>query len=392
MTVRISKPPIDLRSKLSELERPTGLKGNELLRAETAQDAREVLSAGRKNMIINGAMAIDQRNEGSSFDLTDSQHTYVLDRFTVRETTSTSYRVQRNTLSSDLDPPGFRHAMKISTLGNDQSVATGDYSRFQYFVEAQDLKCDWGIHNTDYLTLSFWVKSSATGRYFVNLEDGDADPIYLKPYDISQADTWQKIEVTYPPPTSGDWTTSTANDKGMRITWVLSCGTNYQTTAVDQWRSAYYMADSAQVNFAGATGNAFWITGVQLERGRNATEFEHRSYGEELALCQRYYGKIKMSQQEWLYNESNTSSHKWHWTNIPFSMRANPSIDVSDLSTGISVSGLSGTISSISAQTPGDTPGRVSTRITMTQNTGTARYVYHFDGWQNEYMALSAEL
>ena len=79
------------------------------MRAETAQDARDLLSAGRKNMIINGAMAIDQRNGGDSFDLTDSQHTFVLDRFSVRETTSTSYRVQRNTLSSDSDPPGFRY-------------------------------------------------------------------------------------------------------------------------------------------------------------------------------------------------------------------------------------------------------------------------------------------
>ena len=77
---------------------------------------------------------------------------------------------------------------------------------------------------------------------------------------------------------------------------MLSCGTNYQTTAVDQWTSFIIWPDAD--NFAQATGNAFWITGVQLERGRNATEFEHRSHGEELALCQRYFQKKKLVTEE----------------------------------------------------------------------------------------------
>jgi len=134
------------------------------------------------------------------------------------------------------------------------------------------------------------------------------------------------------------------------------------------------------------------MTGVQLEVGRNATEFEHRSHGEELALCQRYYGKIRLANQELIYNESSTSNHKWHQVYIPFSMRANPTIDVSDLTMGISVSGLSGTVSSYTAQRPGDTPGRISSRVGMTVNSGTARQIYHADGWNGDYIAVNAEL
>lgn len=289
MTVRVNKQPFNIREKLSELERPIGVKGNELMRAETAQDARDLVSAGRKNMIINGDMRIDQRYNGYSRDIANGTNEYVVDRFIFRDSLSTSLRVQKNTLSASTDPPGFRYAVKMSCLGSDTSISNTEYLRIQQYIETNNLKCDWGIHNTDYLTLSFWVKSSVPGKYHVNLEDGDASPLYLKPYYINQADTWQKVELTYPPPPSGNWTTSTDNGIGMRITWSLTIGSGYVSGLDEGWTTSYHMAGPGQVNLAGAAGNAFWLTGVQLERGRNATEFEHRSYGEELALCQRYY-------------------------------------------------------------------------------------------------------
>ena len=147
------------------------------------------------------------------------------------------------------------------------------------------------------------------------------------------------------------------------------------------------------MNLTAINGATWYITGVQLEVGKNATDFEHRSIGEELALCQRYYGKIRLANQEWIYNEGNGSNHKWHQTHIPFSMRANPSVDVSDLTTGnAGPGGLSGVVNTISPQTPGDTPGRISSRVTMSANGGTARYMYHYDGWSGDYVSVSAEL
>ena len=289
MTVRVNKSSFNIREKLSELGRKFGLKGSELVAAETVQEARDIVSAGRKNMVINGDMRIDQRYGGSSRDIANGANEYVIDRFMFRDTLSTSFRVQRNTLSASTDPPGFRYAAKMSCLGSDTSISNTEYLRIQQYIETNNLKCDWGIHNTDYLTLSFWVKSSVPGKYYANLEDGDASPLYLKPYYINQADTWQKVELTYPPPPSGNWTTSTDNGIGMRITWSLTIGSNYVSGLNEGWTTSYHMAGPDQVNLAATSGNAFWLTGVQLERGRNATEFEHRSYGEELALCQRYF-------------------------------------------------------------------------------------------------------
>ena len=292
MTVRVNKQAFNIREKLSELERPIGIKGNELMGAETAQDARDLVSADRKNMIINGDMRINQRYGASARDIAGGTNEYVVDRFIFRDSVSTSVRVQRNALSASTDPPGFRYAVKMSCLGSDTSISNTEYLRIQQYIETNNLKCDWGIQNTDYLTLSFWVKSSVSGKYHVNLEDGDASPLYLKPYYIDQADTWQKVELTYPPPPSGSWTTSTDNGIGMRITWSLTIGSNYVSGLDEGWTTSYHMAGPGQVNFAAAAGNAFWLTGVQLEKGRNATEFEHRPYGEELKLCERYFEKI----------------------------------------------------------------------------------------------------
>ena len=330
MTVRVNKQPFNIREKLSELERPIGLKGNELMRAETAQDARDFVSAGRKNMIINGDMRIDQRYNGSSRDITNGTDEYVIDRFVFREQVSTSIRVQRNALSASTDPPGFRYAVKMSCLGSDTSLSSTEYLRIQQYIETNNLKCDWGIHNTDYLTLSFWVKSSVPGKYHVNLEDGDASPLYLKPYYIDQADTWQKVELTYPPPPSGSWTTSTDNGIGMRITWSLTIGSGYVSGLDEGWTTSYHMAGPGQVNLVATAGNSFWLTGVQLERGRNATEFEHRSYGEELALCQRYYWKTE--DYYWLYHVGSQHGYVRCPVFYPVEMREDPTVTISGFS------------------------------------------------------------
>jgi hypothetical protein len=328
MTVRVNKSSFNIREKLSELERPIGLKGSELMRAETAQEARDLVSAGRKNLIINGDMRINQRYGSASRDITNGQDEYVMDRFIFREQTSTSLRVERSTLTSISDPQGFKYAVKVSTLGTDSAIGATEYSRIQQLIETNNLKCDWGLQNTDYLTLSFWVKSSVPGKYFANLEDGDALPVYLKPYYIHQANTWQKIELTFPPPPEGLFTQSTDNDRGLRVTWILACGANWHNNNTDQWitGASYYMSDPQQVNFLNGTGNAFWLTGVQLEVGKNATEFEHRSYGEELALCQRYYQLLRSGSM--LPATTNGTSQV---TNIGISlavpMRAGPTVD-----------------------------------------------------------------
>ena len=373
MTVRVNKQPFNLREKLSELERPIGVKGNELMGAETAQDARDLVSAGRKNMIINGDMRIDQRYGGSSRDIAGGTNEYVVDRFIFRDSISTSVRVQRNTLSASTDPPGFRYAVKMSCLGNDVSISNTEYLRIQQYIETNNLKCDWGIQNTDYLTLSFWVKSSVPGKYHVNLEDGDASPLYLKPYYINQADTWQKVELTYPPPPSGSWITSTDNGIGMRITWSLTIGPSYVSSTEEGWITSYYMAGPGQVNFVGGTGNAFWLTGVQLERGRNATDFEHRSYGEELALCQRYFQYFPSGALgRWI---SATTCEVANAFPVPMRVVPTNSINPNDSTAAIFRVGIhvnQCTISGATSVYMADTGGIVPVTVSSTQSTPAA--------------------
>ena len=318
MTVRIAKQPIDLRSKLSELERPIGLKGSELMRAETAQDARDFISAGRKNMIINGDMRVFQRNNAGNVP---NFGTYFVDRFQARNNTAgTLYMTQQSNSSGG--PPGFRSWLLAQCNGADTSVGSGDYARIQHYIEGYNCFMDWGYGNTDYVTASFWVKSNKPGIYCFQIEEGTgALPLYSQEYVIERSDVWQKVALTMPPPPSGTWRGADSG-LGARLTWTLMAGSGHPTTA-NVWQTSYGMRTNNQVNFMDDANNNFYLTGVQLEVDKNATEFEHRSYAEELALCQRYYFKSLATRQSILYKGPLWETN---WYAFPVEMRANPTL------------------------------------------------------------------
>ena len=357
MTVRVNKPSFNIREKLSELGRKFGLKGSELAAAETVQEARDLVSAGRKNLIINGAMEVAQR--ATSVTGSSGSAVLTLDRFQNHGSGGTYNSSQETVTNGGMPglPIKFKKYFKFS-------VTTGA-NNCGIWQTIEDVRTVQGEH-----TFSFYAKGTNPSggtlevdarQYFNGSSDVDS---LIGSFVLT--DTWQRFTFTFTPPSLSGKTIGANN---------------------------YYRIFIRQPDADNSTG-AWHIdtTGWQLEAGRNATEFEHRSYGEELSLCQRYYGKIRLSNQEWIYNESSAGSHKWWMGYIPFSMRANPNIDSSDLTSGISVSGLSGTVSSISPQTPGDTPGRVSMRVTMSANSGTARAIYHTDGWAGDYLAFDAEL
>ena len=202
---------------------------------------------------------------------------------------------------------------------------------------------DWGISNTDFITLSFWVKSNKPGIYCCNIEDGDVARVYIKEYTINSSDVWQKVELTYPPPPAGTWK-NFDNSTGLRITWSLGTGTAYQGSA-NSWGTTYVMGTSRQTNFMDDANNTFYLTGVQLEVGKNATEFEHRSYGEELALCQRYYFKSTDYGQSGYSYAANGGVDGMRVPYVwPVTMRANPAATI----TGGTDGGSSANISFIS--------------------------------------------
>ena len=388
MTVRVNKSSFNIREKLSELGRKFGLKGSELAAAETVQEARDLVSAGRKNMFINGDFRVAQRN--TSMSGRTSGGYWTVDRFQTGISAAGTWTISQSTDA----PDGFTSSIKYDCTTANTSLGSTAQLYLVQKIEAQNLQhLGYGSSAAQATTFSFYFKTNKTGVYTVELFQADASRSIGFEMDVSQTG-WQRYQFVIPGDTAG----TINNDNGIGLwcfVW-LAAGSSFTSGTFNNgaWDTGTQAnrLSPRNVNFADSTSNELYITGYQFELGRNATEFEHRSYGEELALCQRYYGKIRLSNQEWIYNESNSTWGKWWNGYIPFSMRANPNVDSTDLTGGVSVSGLSGTVSTITPQTPGDTPGRVSMRVTMTVDSGTARAMYHTDGWASDYLAFDAEL
>ena len=233
-----------------------------------------------KNRIINGAMEIDQRNAGSAATVTND---YVLDRFKIFEQTDGAISTQQVTTV----PAGFKNSMKITVTTADSSLAANQLTSI--FQPIEGLNCtdlSWGTSDAKTVTLSFWVRSSLTGTFGGCLVNGAVDRSYVFQYTVNSADTWEQKSITVAGDTSGTWLTT--NGVGVYVLWSLGDGTDYQGTA-NAWQAGSKRSASGNVNLLGTNGATFYITGVQLEVGSVATEFERRPYGTELALCQRYY-------------------------------------------------------------------------------------------------------
>jgi len=326
MTVRINKSAFNIRERLSELERPIGLKGSELMRAETAQEARDFVSAGRKNLIINGDMKIHQR--GGTITVTNTNNSiYGLDRWRTwcyPSGVSAVYTLQQ--LSSN-PPPGFYNYLRWTTTTS--YAVSGNVNSFfdlNQAVEGYNLKgIDIGKSTAKPLTISFWVRSSIAGKYSFSTYYVGANPSsYLKYYVINSANTWEYKTITIPPQTATATGEGQGNLTGIIVSWNMGMGTAYATTSTTEgyYHNKYELGGSVRI--IENTNATFDITGVQLEVGKNATEFEHRSYGEELALCQRYYLRR-------LYGGGlsvDIEDASFPAVQFPVEMRANPSVTV----------------------------------------------------------------
>ena len=288
MTVRVNKSEFNFREKVTELSSPMGQKGSELMRSETVYQARNALSADRKNLVINGAMSVDQRNGGSSVTATDQ---FVLDRFKLKENTSGSFSINRDQFPiGDQHPEGHRYAMQIACTSADTSLSSNEHAVIMHMIEGYNIiGTGFGTKAAKNMTLSFWVKTNVPGTYSICLQNGAQDRSQVKEYQAGMSGmVWEKISVTFSGCNDGSWVVSAAS--GMKITWGLAgAQSTYATTDIDAWKSSNLFLSADQVNFFSSTNNRFFLTGVQLEIGDQATEFEHRSYAEELASCQRYF-------------------------------------------------------------------------------------------------------
>jgi hypothetical protein len=240
------------------------------------------ISSIMRNRLINGQMTIDQRNNGASYTVPTGS-SYSLDRwFEFRDTSGGAFTIQQSTTA----PVGFKNSLLVTVTATD-ALASGAQFQLTQFIEGNNVSdLGWGTANAATVTLSFWVRSSLTGTFAGSLANSAANRAYVFTYNISAANTWEQKSVTITGDTSGTWLTD--NGIGIRTIFNLGSGSNFRTTA-GVWSGTYGYNTSGAVNLISTNGATLAISGVQLERGTQATSFEYRMYGTELSLCQRYY-------------------------------------------------------------------------------------------------------
>jgi len=239
--------------------------------------------AGARNRIINGDMRIDQRNAGAS--VTPNLLAYPVDRTFGFGSVTGKFSCQQN--SGSVTPPsGFTNYIGAVSLSA-YSVPSGEQYIFGQPIEGLNVAdLGWGAAGAQSVTLSFWVRSSLTGTFGGALQNSAFDRSYPFSYTIGAANTWEQKAITIPGDTSGTWLKT--NGVGIRLGFSLGAGSTMSGTA-GAWAGANYVSATGATSVVGTNGATWMLTGVQLEAGSIATPFERRSYGQELALCQRYY-------------------------------------------------------------------------------------------------------
>ena len=238
---------------------------------------------GFKNRIINGEMDIDQRNNGASVT-PGVGATYTVDRWLTAFSQSSKFSIQRNA-GSVTPPAGFTNYLGATSLSS-YSVVASDFFTFQQPIEGLNIAdLGWGTASAATVTLSFWVRSSLTGTFGGSIINSALNRSYPFAYTISAANTWEQKSITIAGDTSGTWLTT--NGVGIAVNLSMGMGATYSGTA-GSWASGSYYSATGSTNVVGTNGATFYVTGVQLERGSNATSFEFRDYGRELIMCQRY--------------------------------------------------------------------------------------------------------
>jgi hypothetical protein len=224
---------------------------------------------------------------------------------------------------------GFVNSFKMDCTTADTSLAAGHYNILGYRIEGTDLqRLNYGTSGAKNMVLSFWVKSSKTGNYVINIQNvvtGGTSRTCGKVYTISQANTWQKVEF----PIAADTATAFDNDTALTaiIYWWLASGTTYTSgTLSNTWEniSNANIAAGQAVNLADSTDNEWYVTGIQLEEGDVATAFEHEDIGTTLRKCRRFYQKLLGTSYYGGFHAYTGSTG--HYVQLVPSMRAAPTV------------------------------------------------------------------
>ena len=237
-----------------------------------------------KNLVTNGGANVSQRGTQ-----TGQYNAYTaVDQFWFQEAGSVQARF--TTTQDGSGGGGHANSLKLDCTTAESTVAAGDILNLQHRIEAQHLQhLQWGTASAKDVTLSFWMSSPKTGTHCVSLYQADATRSYIAEFTIAVVNTFEYFSVTIPGDTGG-----TINDDtgpGLYVSFPLFSGSNWQAAA-GSWLGSQDYTTSNQQNLADNTSNNIFVTGVQLEVGSVATDFEHEDYGTTLAKCQRYLFRI----------------------------------------------------------------------------------------------------
>ena len=305
------------KDSANSLQNITGINGGQL---------------GNRNLIINGAMQVAQRGTSSTSNGYGSVDRFLL----VSSGTDEALTQAQVDVASGTTPYtlGFRKAFKATNGNQISGAGTADLVRFNYAIEAQDIaQSGWNYtSSSSYITLSFWIKSSVAQNFFFRLQsqDGTSQGYVMETGSLS-ADTWTKIIKTIPG--NSNIQIDNNNEQGMKFEFVPFRGTNTTgTRPLNAWAafdSATITPDSTSTWYTTNDATLEW-TGFQLEVGSVATDFEHRSFGQELALCQRYFAKfVSLSTG---YGSANGYARSTHL--FPCQMRSAPSRTITSIDAG----------------------------------------------------------
>ena len=323
MTVKVTKPAINVREELADLRKPSGTAGEAMLRAETPQEQFQLIGAGRRNLIINGDMRIAQR--GTSATGTGQ---YAADRWKTSENTGGTTTVSQQS-DGPYTPDGhFKYYTQINVDSPDTSLSATEYAGLFYNVEGYDFEpAGYGTSNAKAMSLSFWHCHSEAGIYSISMRNGGggSNRNYVLDYTQDTGGVWQKTVITFEGATDGTW--AGTNSTALSIFFTFAQGSQYATSTLNKWFTGTYYHASTNISNMMATTNAkFRITGVQLELG-TATPFEHRPISEELAACQRYfYQHVSGASKFCGMGDFHSASQIDLMINLPVSMRATPAL------------------------------------------------------------------
>ena len=314
------------------------------------------ISSVMRNRIINGAMVIDQRNAGAS--VTPTADSYNLDRWFSLISQTSKFSVQQNA-GSVTPPVGFTNYLGCTSLSA-YSLVAGDYFTLRQAIEGFNVAdLGWGTANAKTVTVSFWVRSSLTGTFGGSLQNNTSARSYPFTYTISAANTWEQKSVTIAGDTSGTW--QTGNQTGIFVYFGLGVGSTFSGTA-GAWAGTNFIGATGAVSVVGTNGATFYITGVQLEVGTQATGFEYRQYGTELNLCLRYAFVGTSDVLTTVFGTGATTAYAQ--IVLPVQMRASPTPTISGslfvTANGASGGDITATSPTVSANGLSNIGGRMS--------------------------------